>query len=93
IITGPCEEAFFRGFLIKKLKVKLKLSYSIIFSSIIFTLYHIPPFLVPLTTIITYFGYYFAFGVLLSLVFVYFKYSLIPCSVAHSCFNILILLM
>lgn len=92
IIIGPCEEAFFRGFLIKKLESKLKLAYSIIISSIIFTFYHVPPFLVPVTTIITFSGYYLAFGLLLSLIFVYFEYSLIPCSIAHSCFNILILL-
>ena len=92
IIIGPCEEAFFRGFLIKKLENKLKLAYSIIISSIIFTFYHVPPFLVPVTTIITFSGYYLAFGLILSLIFVYFEYSLIPCSIAHSCFNILILL-
>ena len=92
IIIGPCEEAFFRGFLIKKIGEKLKISYSIIISSIFFALYHVPPFFVPMTTIVTFFGYYFTFGVLLSLIFTRFKYSLIPCSVAHSCFNILILL-
>jgi len=91
IIIGPCEEAFFRGFLIKKLNVKLKLTYSIIISSIFFTLYHVPPFLVPLTTILTFSGYYFTFGLLLSLIFFYFNYSIIPCCVAHSCFNILLL--
>ena len=58
LITGPSEEAFFRGFLINKLNDKLKLQYSIIISVICFTLYHVPPFLVPLTTIITFFGYY-----------------------------------
>ncbi len=93
IIIGPCEEAFFRGFLIRKLENKLKLAYSIIISSIFFTFYHVPPFLVPITTIITFSGYYFTFGLILSLIFVYFEYSLIPCSIAHSCFNILILLM
>ena len=92
VIVGPCEEAFFRGFIIKKLKVKIKLGYSVIISSILFAFYHVPPFLVPLATIITFFGYYFIFGVLLAFIFVYFKYSLIPCTVAHFCFNILILL-
>jgi membrane protease YdiL (CAAX protease family) len=92
IIVGPCEEAFFRGFLIPKLKIKLKLIYSIIISSIIFTIYHIPPIIVPLATSITYFGYFFTFGVVLSLIYVYFNNSIIPCSIAHSFFNILILL-
>ncbi len=92
IIIGPCEEAFFRGFLIKKIKTKLKVVYSIIIASIIFTLYHVPPFLVPLTTIITFFGYYFVLGLVLSLIFMYFGESIIPCSIAHSFFNILVLL-
>ncbi|MFW9998888.1 MAG: lysostaphin resistance A-like protein [Candidatus Hodarchaeota archaeon] len=92
IIIGPCEEAFFRGYLIQKIKTKLKISYSIIISSIFFTIYHLPPLLVPITTIITFFGYYFIFGILLSLIYVYYNYSIIPCSIAHSCFNILILL-
>ncbi|KKM16824.1 hypothetical protein LCGC14_1681950 [marine sediment metagenome] len=91
-IIGPCEEAFFRGFLIKKIENRLKLHYSIIISSIFFAFYHVPPFLVPITTIITFFGYYFTFGILLSLLFVNFEYSLIPCSIAHSCFNIFILI-
>jgi len=93
IIIGPCEEAFFRGFLIKKLNQKFKISLSIIISSFFFAFYHIPLFLVPLTTIVTYIGYYFSFGILLAATFVYFDYSLIPCSIAHSCFNILVLIL
>jgi membrane protease YdiL (CAAX protease family) len=92
IIIGPCEEAFFRGFVINKSKYKVKLIYSIIFSSFLFTIYHVPPFLVPLTTIITFFGYYFTFGIFLSLVFVAFKGSLLPSSIAHSSLNILLLI-
>jgi membrane protease YdiL (CAAX protease family) len=92
-LIGPCEEAFFRGFLIKKFNERLKQVYSILISSISFTLYHIPPFLVPGTTIITFFGYYFTFGLLLSLIFIYFNYSLLPCIFAHSCFNVLLILL
>jgi membrane protease YdiL (CAAX protease family) len=92
VIVAPCEEGFFRGFIIKKSHKKMKLLYSIIFSSIIFTLYHIPPLLVPLSTIITFFGYYFSFGILLSLTFVLFKNSLLPSSISHFTLNILILL-
>ena len=92
IIVGPCEEAFFRVFIIKKTQVKAKLGYSVVISSIIFAFYHVPPFLVPLATIITFFGYYFTFGLLLALVFIYFDNSIIPISIAHSCFNILVLL-
>lgn len=93
IIIGPCEEAFFRGFIIKKLNAKMKIAYSVIISSILFSFYHVPPFLVPLPTTITYFGYYIAFGVLLASVFIFFEYSLIPCSISHSCLNILLLLL
>ncbi|MHA1460610.1 MAG: CPBP family glutamic-type intramembrane protease [Promethearchaeota archaeon] len=93
IIIAPMEEGFFRGFIIKKSNKKMKLFYSLIFSSVIFSIYHVPPFLVPLSTIITFFGYYFFFGILLSLTFVLFKNSLLPSSIAHFTLNILILLL
>ncbi|MFX1314393.1 MAG: lysostaphin resistance A-like protein [Promethearchaeota archaeon] len=93
IIIGICEEAFFRAFIIKKFEKSVKLKYAVVLSSIFFALYHVPPFLVPNTTIITYFGYYFTFGLLLSCIFIYFDYSLIPCSIAHSIFNILVILL
>jgi membrane protease YdiL (CAAX protease family) len=93
IIIGPCEEAFFRGFILKKLNFKVKIVYSVIISSIFFSLYHVPPFLVPLSTTITYFGYYFVFGILLAYIFIFFDYSLIPCSISHSCLNVLLLLL
>ena len=54
-IIGICEEAFFRGFLINKCEKKLKKIYVILFSAIIFALYHVPPVLVPIRTIITFF--------------------------------------
>ncbi len=92
VIVAPCEEGFFRGFIIRKSRKKMKLLYSITFSSIIFSIYHVPPFLVPLSSIITFFGYYFFFGIFLSLSFVLFKNSLLPSSIAHSTLNILILL-
>ncbi len=92
VIVAPCEEGFFRGFIIRKSRKKMKLLYSITFSSIIFSIYHVPPFLVPLSSIITFFGYYFFFGILLSLTFILFKNSLLPNSIIHSTLNILILL-
>lgn len=92
MIVAPCEEGFFRGFIIKKTHTKMKLLYSLLISSIIFTIYHVPPFLVPLSTIITFFGYYFSFGILLSLTYVLFKNSILPSSIAHFTLNILILL-
>lgn len=93
IIVGPCEEGFFRGFIIKKSQKKMKLIYSVILSTFIFTIYHVPPFLVPVSTIITYFGYFFTLGTLLALTFIFFKNSLLPGSIAHSMFNILILIL
>ncbi len=93
IIVGPCEEGFFRGFIIKKSQKKMKLIYSVILSTFIFTIYHVPPFLVPVSTIITFFGYFFTLGTLLALTFIFFKNSLLPSSIAHSMFNILILIL
>ncbi|MHA1148779.1 MAG: CPBP family intramembrane glutamic endopeptidase [Promethearchaeota archaeon] len=92
LLVGICEETFFRGFILNKFKYKIKQIYAVLISSISFTLYHIPPFLVPLRTIITYFGYFFTFGILLCIVFYLFDHSLIPCITAHAFFNILILL-
>ncbi|NVM46068.1 MAG: CPBP family intramembrane metalloprotease [Candidatus Lokiarchaeota archaeon] len=92
VIVAPCEEGFFRGFIIRKSSKKMKLLYSLIFSSVIFSIYHVPPFLVPLSTIVTFFGYYFSFGIFLSLTFILFKNSLLPSSLAHITLNILILL-
>ena len=91
-IVGPCEEGFFRGFIISKSHKKMKLIYSAILSTFIFAIYHVPPFLVPISTIITLFGYFFTFGTLLALTFIFFKNSLLPNSIAHSIFNILILI-
>ena len=92
IIVAPCEESFFRGFVLRKSYKKMKLLYSIIFSSFIFSIYHVPPFFVPLSTIFTFFGYYFVFGIFLSLTFLLFKNSILPSSIAHFTLNILILL-
>ncbi|MFW9772781.1 MAG: lysostaphin resistance A-like protein [Promethearchaeota archaeon] len=91
LVTSPSEEGFFRGFFIQKLKRKLKLIYAVLISSTFFTIYHLPPFLVPVQTIIAYFGYYFLLGFLLGLIFIYSNRSLMVCIIAHSVFNILIL--
>ncbi|MFW9949818.1 MAG: lysostaphin resistance A-like protein [Candidatus Thorarchaeota archaeon] len=92
IIIAPCEEAFFRGFLITKLDLKLRRRYSILFSSSFFALYHTPLFFIPFSTVIVYFPYYFLIALVLAFVFVKFKNSIIPCITAHSIFNILSLL-
>ncbi|MGQ4873233.1 MAG: CPBP family glutamic-type intramembrane protease [Promethearchaeia archaeon] len=61
LLVAICEEAFFRGFLLTKLANKIKKYYATIISSIFFAIYHVPPFLVPIATIITFFGYFFFF--------------------------------
>ncbi|MBY9006297.1 MAG: CPBP family intramembrane metalloprotease [Candidatus Lokiarchaeota archaeon] len=92
-IIGICEEAFFRSFLIKKLRNKFGYITCILISSIFFAIYHVPPFIVPFTTIVTYFGYYFTFGVLLSLIFIFYKESLLPAIISHGFFNIIIIIL
>jgi len=92
IMVALCEETFFRGFLLKKIEKRVKYFYATLISSICFAIYHTPPFLVPITTIIVYFGYFFTFGILLSISFKIFNYSLIPCIIAHGLFNTLILI-
>jgi membrane protease YdiL (CAAX protease family) len=91
LIVGPCEEGFFRGFILKKIKKKSNYLLALIISSLCFTIYHIPPILVPLSTIITFFGYYFTFGLLFGGLYRLNKESLLPCIIAHSLFNILVL--
>ncbi|MBD3343072.1 MAG: CPBP family intramembrane metalloprotease [Candidatus Lokiarchaeota archaeon] len=93
LIVALCEEGFFRGFILKKSESKLSISSAILFSSLIFALYHVPPYIVPISTILTFFGYYFTFGILLGIIFKYFNYSLIPPIIAHGFFNTLILLL
>jgi len=93
IIIAISEEAFFRGFLIKKFRNKFELPFSIMMSSILFTLYHVPPFLVPLSTVISLFGFYFTFGLFLSLLFISFKDSLISVILCHGFYNFLVILL
>lgn len=91
LIVGPCEEGFFRGFILKKINNKSNYFLALTISSLCFAIYHIPPILVPLSTIITFFGYYFTFGLLFGGLYRINKESLLPCSIAHSFFNILVL--
>ena len=92
LIVGSCEEGFFRGFVLKKIKNKSKYYIALIISALCFTFYHIPPILVPISTIITFFGYYFTFGLLFGVLYRINKESLLPNIVAHSLFNILVLI-
>jgi membrane protease YdiL (CAAX protease family) len=91
-VVAICEEAFFRGFIIKKLENKIPKWGSISLSALFFSLYHVPPFLVPLATIITFSGYYFTFGMILGFLFKIYKNSLIPVIISHALFNTLLLI-
>ncbi|MBD3195552.1 MAG: CPBP family intramembrane metalloprotease [Candidatus Lokiarchaeota archaeon] len=92
-IIAVCEEFFFRAFLIEKISYKLNVIHAMIISSLFFAIYHVPPFLVPLSTIITYFGYYFFFALLLGTLYIVLNQSLLSVIVAHSTFNILVILL
>ena len=91
-IVALSEEGFFRSVLILKLSKKLKLVVSIIISSILFTLYHTPPFLVPISTIITFFGYYFSLGLIFSLIFIFSHKSLLLVIICHGVYNMLFII-
>lgn len=91
-VVAVSEEAFFRGFLIKKLQNKFRTIVGVIISSIFFALYHVPPFIVPITTILSFFGFYFTFGILLSILFIGCDRSLIPVILCHGIYNILVIL-
>jgi membrane protease YdiL (CAAX protease family) len=92
IIVALSEEAFFRSFLLVKLSKRIKLWFSIIISSTLFTLYHTPPFLVPISTIITFSGYYFSLGLFLSLVFIFHRKSLLLVIICHGVYNMLLII-
>ena len=92
LIVAPCEEGFFRGFLFKKLKNKLNFVFSLLLSSTIFAFYHIPPFIVPVSTITFYFGYFFTFGILLTFLYSLNRGLLLPCIIAHAIFNTIVLI-
>ena len=93
IIVAPCEEGFFRGFILKKCNSRIKLIYSLLISSAIFALFHVPPFIVPITTLVTFYGYYFLLGCSLALLFTVFRSSLIPGIATHALFNVLVILL
>ncbi len=91
LIVAPSEEAFFRGFIAKRFYQDSHNLLALLVSSTFFAIYHVPPFIVPIQTIITFFGYYFFFGFILAIIFKISKYSLIPVVVAHATFNFLLI--
>ncbi len=91
-VVAISEEAFFRSFVIQKFNNIFRPYVSIAISSLLFSLYHVPPFIVPLSTVITYFGYYFTIGVVLALLFIWSNKNLLSVVICHGWFNILVLL-
>ena len=92
LIVAPCEEAFFRGFIFKKLHYKVNYIFSLVLSSTIFAFYHVPPFIVPYSTIFLYFWYFFTFGILLALLYSLNRELLLPCILTHAIFNTIVLI-
>ena len=92
LIVAPCEEALFRGFIFKKLHYNLNYFFSVVLSSTIFAFYHVPPFIVPYSTIFLYFWYFFTFGILLTLLYSLNRELLLPCILTHAIFNMIVLI-
>ena len=92
LIVAPCEEAFFRGYLFKNLNSKLNFTISVLLSSTIFAFYHVPPIIVPYSTIFLYFWYFFIFGILLTLLYSLNRELLLPCILTHAIFNMIVLI-
>ncbi|MHA1511498.1 MAG: lysostaphin resistance A-like protein, partial [Promethearchaeota archaeon] len=82
ITVAFAEEFCFRGVLLKEFNHKNKV-FGVILSSFLFMLFHVMPGIVPWSTFLTFWLYYFSFGVLLSLVTIFQKGDLIVSIIAH----------
>ncbi len=89
VTVAFAEEFCFRGVLLKEFNHKNKV-FGVILSSTLFMLFHVFPRIVPWSTFVTFWLYYFVFGVLLSLVTIFQKGDLIVSIVAHGTFNSII---
>ncbi|MHA1512354.1 MAG: lysostaphin resistance A-like protein, partial [Promethearchaeota archaeon] len=89
VTVAFAEEFCFRGVLLKEFNHKNKV-FGVILSSILFMLFHVMPGIVLWSTFMTFWLYYFAFGVLLSLITIFQKGDLIVSIVAHGTFNSII---
>jgi len=87
ILVGPCEELFFRGVLFRDFKSAYGNKIAIVSSSLIFGIYHIPPFIVPFQTIITFLPYYSLMGFFLALIVNFQDGDLTSAITAHAFFN------
>jgi len=89
VTVAFAEEFCFRGVLMKEFNHKNKIL-GVVLSSALFMLFHVFPGIVPWATFLTFWLYYFAFGVLLSLVTLFQKGDLIVSIIAHGTFNSII---
>ena len=89
VTVAFAEEFCFRGVLLKEFNHKNKV-FGVILSSVLFMMFHVMPGIVPWSTFLTFWLYYFSFGVLLSLVTLFQKGDLIVSIVAHGTFNSII---
>ena len=89
VTVAFAEEFCFRGVLLKEFNHKNKV-FGVILSSFLFMLFHVMPGIVPWSTFMTFWLYYFSFGVLLSLITMFQKGDLIVSIVAHGTFNSII---
>jgi len=89
ISVAFAEEFCFRGVLLKEFNHKNKV-FGVILSSFLFMLFHVMPGIVPWSTFMTFWLYYFTFGVLLSLITIFQKGDLIVAIFAHGTFNSII---
>jgi len=89
VTVAFAEEFCFRGVLLKEFNHKNKV-FGVILSSFLFMLFHVMPGIVPWSTFMTFWLYYFTFGVMLSLITIFQKGDLIVAIFAHGAFNSLI---
>jgi membrane protease YdiL (CAAX protease family) len=86
LLVAFSEEFCFRGVIFKELNHKSKvLGY--LLSSFMFMIYHVFPGIVPWETFLTFWLYYFSFGILLAGITHWQKGDLIIAIVAHGAFN------
>ena len=92
VTVAFAEEFCFRGVLLKEFN-HINKFLGVILSSAIFMIYHVFPGIVPWTTFVTFWLYYFSFGVLLSLITMFQRGDLIVAIVAHGTFDSIIWIM
>ncbi|MHA1727340.1 MAG: lysostaphin resistance A-like protein [Promethearchaeota archaeon] len=86
LLVGFCEEFFFRGFLFKEFSMKSK-KIGGLTSSLIFSIYHVFPGIVPIQTTVTFFLYYLIMGILFVILLYYRKGQILSAIIAHGTFN------